>query len=62
VAGEKDEHVLAAAIESGADYLLTLDKPLAARVNQSGLPIRAVSPGEFITTVLIRHEDYPSIR
>ncbi len=56
--GEKDEHVLAGAIESGAEFLLTLDKPLAERVNRSGLPIRAITPGEFITGVLIEHDDY----
>jgi predicted nucleic acid-binding protein len=62
IAGQKDEHVLAAAIESGAQFLLLLDKPFQQGVSQSGLPIRALSPGEFITTVLIEHEDYPSIR
>jgi len=60
--GAKDEHVLAAAVESGAEFLLTLDKPLEERVNQSGLPIRALSPGEFIRTVLPDHEDFLTIR
>lgn len=60
--GEKDEHVLAAAIESGAEFLLTLDKPFERRVNQAGVGIRAISPGEFITGILPEHDNYPSIR
>ena len=62
VVGEKDEHVLAAAIESGAAFLITLDKPLERGVNQSSLPIRAISPRDFITSVLPEHDNYPSVR
>lgn len=62
VVGEKDEHVLAAAIAAKSPFLLTLDKPLARRVNQAGLSIRALSPGEFIKTILPEHIDYPSTR
>ena len=62
IAGEKDAHVVAAAILAEADYLITLDKRLAAQVNQAELPMRALSPGEFIKTILIHHPDYPSLR
>lgn len=60
--GSKDAHVLAAAIGSQAAFLLTLDQPLAQRVNQAQLPLRALSPGEFITTELPQHPDYPTVR
>ncbi len=62
VVGEKDEHVLAAAVQYAAPFLLTLDRLLAGRVNAANLAVRALSPGEFITTVLPDHIDYRSIR
>jgi predicted nucleic acid-binding protein len=60
--GDKDEHVLAAAIEGRAPFLITLDGKLAERVNQATLPTRALSPGDFITTRLPEHVDYPRLR
>jgi predicted nucleic acid-binding protein len=54
----KDAHVFAAALAAGADYLLTLDRPLQERVNATGQSLRAVSPGEFIREVLPQHVDY----
>ena len=59
--GQKDAHVLAAAIAAGAPFLLTLDKRLETAVNQADLPIRADSPGDFIKAELTRHDDYPSL-
>lgn len=59
IVGEKDEHVVAAAIAAKAPFLLTLDKKIAERVNQADLPTTALSPGEFIKTVLPLHADYP---
>jgi predicted nucleic acid-binding protein len=59
---DKDLHVLAAAISAKAEYLITLDRPLVREVNQANLPIRAVTPGEFIQTVLPDHPDYARIR
>jgi len=53
--GAKDDHVVAAAIAAGAPFLPTLDKRLAAAVNAAKLPIRALSPGEFINDVLPTH-------
>ncbi len=60
VVGDKDDHVLAAAIESGASFLVTLDKRLAERVNEASLTVRAMSPGDFIKTLLPSHVDYPT--
>jgi len=54
----KDVHVVAAAMEVEAPFLLTLDKKLALEVNNAQLGIQAFSPGEFIKNVLVQHEDY----
>ena len=64
ITGEKDAHVLAAAVNVGAKFLLTLDKRLARRITQEEekLSIHALSPGEFITTQLPTHPSYRSIR
>ncbi|MBM3925455.1 MAG: PIN domain-containing protein [SAR202 cluster bacterium] len=50
VVGAKDAHVLASAIESGAGYLLTLDRRhfLNARVRGARLKVRIMTPGEFL--------------
>jgi predicted nucleic acid-binding protein len=55
----KDVHVVAASLEVRSPFLLTLDKGLALEVNKASLGIRALSPGEFIKTVLPNHVDYP---
>ena len=60
--GEKDDHVLAAALAAGAAFLLTLDRPLIKSVNAAGLPIRAITPGHFIKELLPTHPDYPQMR
>ncbi len=56
-----DAHVLASALASQADYLLTLDRKhlLTARLRSSGLPFRICTPGEFIQQYLPQHERYP---
>jgi predicted nucleic acid-binding protein len=68
ITGEKDAHVLAAALHVGAAYLITLDKRLSARITQEEeeeeeeeLSIHAHSPGEFITTKLPTHPAYRSL-
>lgn len=58
----KDEHVVAAAILAGASVVLTLDKELSEQINQANLPLRALTAGEFIKTVLVHHPDYPHMR
>lgn len=62
VAGEKDEHVVAAAVASGAPFLLTLDRGLLRRVNLVDLGLRALTPGEFLNEVLPLHHRYDDIR
>lgn len=45
---ENDAHVLAAALECRADYLLTLDRRhlISPAVRAAGLPVRIMTPGE----------------
>jgi predicted nucleic acid-binding protein len=62
ITGDKDAHVAASAISVGAPFLITLDKRLASRINESELSIHALSPGEFITTKLPTHPAYRLIR
>lgn len=61
----KDLHVLAAAVEGESDFLLTLDRrhilAAAERVAEAGLPIRILTPGEFIRRVYPLHEAYASL-
>jgi len=47
---EKDAHVLAAALECGAGYLLTLDRRhlITPAVQAAGLPLKVVTPGDFL--------------
>jgi predicted nucleic acid-binding protein len=59
---EKDAHVLAAALEAGARVLITLDRPLAQRVNEGHFGIAAMSPGDFIKSALPNHPDYSMTR
>ncbi|HET9661176.1 MAG TPA: PIN domain-containing protein [Thermomicrobiales bacterium] len=58
----KDEHVVAAAHAIRADILLTLDQPLAAEIERSGLGILARSPGECIRLDLPAHSLFASLR
>jgi predicted nucleic acid-binding protein len=58
----KDEHVLAAALTVGAEYLITLDKGLEEAIARAGVAIIALAPGEFIRLVLTQHPDYPAMR
>ena len=58
----EDAHVVASAIESGAHYLITLDRRLARRIDQAQLPIVAVSPRQFLQEVLPNHPEYVRIR
>jgi hypothetical protein len=63
ITGEKDAHVLAAALGISARFLLTLDKRRLARITDaSELSLPALSPGAFITRVLPTHPAYPSLR
>jgi predicted nucleic acid-binding protein len=61
----KDAHVLAAAVEGRADFLLTLDRrhllAAAVGVQQAGLPIEFLSPGDFIQQYYPQHESYTNL-
>jgi len=54
----KDAHVYAAARASGAQYLVTLDKRLAAETNALAGDPTAISPGDFLQKILPTHPDY----
>ncbi len=59
----KDVHVLAAAVEGEAEFLLTLDRrhilAAAERVRKANMPIVILRPGDFIRQYYTQHEDYP---
>jgi predicted nucleic acid-binding protein len=63
ITGEKDAHVLAAALSIGAQFLVTLDRPLTSRIAEApDLAIHGLSPGEFITQHLPTHPAYRLLR
>jgi predicted nucleic acid-binding protein len=62
IAGEKDAHVLAAALSVKAQFLVTLDKPLSSRIAKNQPLLHALSPGEFIRRELPTHPAYRLIR
>src|SRR5688500_5716323 len=57
---KKDVHVVGAALEIQAPFLLALDKGLVLEVHKTNLGIHALSPGDFIKTILPDHTDYTS--
>ena len=61
----KDAHVLAAAVESGSDFLLTLDRrhilASADAVRQAHLQIAILRPGDFIREYYPLHRAYSSL-
>jgi predicted nucleic acid-binding protein len=58
----KDVHVIAAALEIHAPFLLTLDRGLVLEVNKANLGVQALTPGDFIKAILPNHTDFPGIR
>ena len=62
----KDVHVLAAAVEGKAEFLLTLDRrhilSAAEPVKTANLPIIILRPGDFIRQYYPLHADYPLLR
>jgi predicted nucleic acid-binding protein len=55
----KDVHVLAAALELHVPFLLTLDKEFISEVNEANVGVQALTPGEFIKTIIPQHRDFP---
>ena len=51
---EKDAHVLAAALECRAAYLLTLDRRhlTTPTVQSAGLPMMVITPGDFLQQIV----------
>ena len=58
----EDAHVVAAALAGRCEFLITLDHRLQQRVEQANLGVTALSPGEFLQTVLPEHPEYARIR
>jgi len=58
----KDAHVVASTLTVKAPYLLTLDQQLGDEVNRAALSIEAITPGDFIRTVLSHHVKYSALR
>ena len=58
----KDGHVVAAALAAKSPFLLTLDRGLLDQIRRTDLILEALTPGDFIRTVLPRHADYPDLR
>ena len=58
IVGEKDAHVLAAALKGEADVLLTLDRKhfMTERVRDARLVLKIVTPGDFLRE-LVANED-----
>lgn len=50
----KDVHVLATAVKSRADFVLTLDRKhfMTPKIKKAKLPIRILLPGDFLQKVL----------
>lgn len=57
---KKDAHVIAAALVVRTPFLITLDQEFIREVNRAGFDLQAMTPGEFIKTVLTTHEAYSS--
>jgi predicted nucleic acid-binding protein len=61
----KDVHVLAAAVEGDSEFLLTLDRrhilAAADKVEKANLPIRILTPGDFIQQYYPLHKEYSSL-
>ena len=58
----EDAHVIAAAVGAGSAFLVTVDQRLERRVRASALSVIALSPKEFLQTVLPHHPDFVEIR
>ena len=53
--GEKDAHVLAAALEGNSEYLLTLDRHhlITPTILSAGLTVKVVTPGDFLREIAL---------
>lgn len=58
----EDDHVVASAVDAGADFLITLDRRLIARTQGVSAPFVAVTPGDFLADIFPDHQDHDLIR
>jgi hypothetical protein len=58
----EDAHVIAAALDSQSAFLITVDQRFERRVRASTPLVLAISPREFLQTILPDHPDYIEIR
>lgn len=58
----EDNHVIASALASNSDFLITLDQRFERRVKAANLPIQAISPAEFLQTIFPTHPEHDEIR
>lgn len=58
----EDAHVVASALAARAEYLITLDRRLERRIEESDLPLVCISPKAFIQDVLPDHPDHDRMR
>ena len=58
----KDAHVVRAALSVECAYVITLDQNLVEEVSHTALAMEAISPGDFIRTVLPTHEEIAKVR
>ena len=58
----EDAHVVAAAIATSANFLITLDRNLERRMIEAQAPVEPITPGSFIRGPLFTHADYEAIR
>lgn len=58
----KDVHVVAAAQAIDADFILTLDQPLAIEIAAKARSVAVRSPGAFIRHELPTHPSFPVLR
>lgn len=58
----KDAHVLTAALTNRCHFLLTLDRRdfFTVRLQEAGLPLVIVTPGDFLQRYYPLHPNYPS--
>src|SRR5215212_1330713 len=51
----EDDHVVASTLSANAEFLITVDRPLIRRVQASGQPFTAITPGDFLETHFPNH-------
>jgi len=58
----KDVHIVCATLSIECDYLLTLDQNLVEEISHTAFAMDAISPRDFIRTILPSHEEIAKVR